>query len=106
MITAADIEILIASGEGYNVEFKVSIPSKVRELTEEVCAFANAAGGIILIGISDSNEMPIRKSLNSNRLEINGHSMRPFKNNFILMKLLACQLIIQSDRPFSKVLVI
>ena len=56
MITADDIKILVASGEGYNVEFKVSVPSKVREITEEVCAFANAAGGVVLIGIDDQNK--------------------------------------------------
>ena len=47
MITPDDIKILVASGEGYNAEFKVSVPSKVREITEEVCAFANAAGGVV-----------------------------------------------------------
>lgn len=48
MMTAEDIQLIVASGEGYNAEFKVSVPSKVRELTEEVCAFANAAGGVLL----------------------------------------------------------
>ena len=57
MITAEDIQLIIASGEGYNAEFKVSIPSKVKELSEEVCAFANAAGGVLLIGVSDANEI-------------------------------------------------
>lgn len=55
MITAEDILLMMASGEGYNVEFKVSVPSKVKELSEEVCAFANAAGGVVLIGIDDKN---------------------------------------------------
>lgn len=57
MITAEDIKLLIGSGEGYNAEFKVSVPSKVKELTEEVCAFANAAGGVLLIGVNDANEI-------------------------------------------------
>jgi ATP-dependent DNA helicase RecG len=35
----------------------VSVPSKVRELTEEICAFANAAGGILLIGVDDANKL-------------------------------------------------
>ncbi len=55
MITEGDIRLIIASGEGYNAEFKVSVPSKVRELSEEVCAFANAAGGVVLIGVDDQN---------------------------------------------------
>ncbi len=57
MITSEYIKLLAASGEGYNAEFKVSVPSKVKELTEEVCAFANAAGGVLLIGINDANEI-------------------------------------------------
>lgn len=55
MVTSDDIQIIIASGEGYNAEFKISVPSKVRELSEEVCAFANAAGGVVLIGVDDKN---------------------------------------------------
>jgi ATP-dependent DNA helicase RecG len=34
---------LIQSGEGYNAEFKVSLPKKLKELSEEICAFANAS---------------------------------------------------------------
>jgi ATP-dependent DNA helicase RecG len=33
MITPDDIKLLVSSGEGYNGEFKVSVPSKVKELT-------------------------------------------------------------------------
>lgn len=50
MLNTETIQSLIDSGEGYNVEFKVRVPSKVRELTEEICAFANADGGYLLIG--------------------------------------------------------
>jgi len=57
MITATDIQLIVTSGEGYNAEFKITVPSKVRELTEEVCAFANAAGGVILIGVDDQNKI-------------------------------------------------
>lgn len=57
MITAEDIKLIVASGEGYNAEFKVRVSSKVKELSEEVCAFANAAGGVLLLGVSDANEI-------------------------------------------------
>ena len=57
MVTPEDIQLLIAGGEGYNAEFKVSVPAKVKELSEEVCAFANAAGGVLLIGIDDYNNL-------------------------------------------------
>lgn len=49
MLTSEEIKVLVNSGEGYNVDFKLKVPSKVRELSEEVCAFANAAGGYLLI---------------------------------------------------------
>ena len=47
---------LIAQGEGQHVEFKESVPSKVRELSEEVCAFSNATGGYVLIGVNNKSE--------------------------------------------------
>jgi len=50
MLTAEEIKSITLSGEGYNVEFKLKVPSKVRELSEEVCAFANSEGGYLLIG--------------------------------------------------------
>lgn len=52
---AEQIKSIVALGEGYQAEFKISVPSKVRDLTEEVCAFANAAGGVVLIGVDDKN---------------------------------------------------
>lgn len=53
MLTSKDIKAIAPEGEGYNVEFKIRVPSKVRELTEEVCAFANSEGGYVFIGIDD-----------------------------------------------------
>ncbi len=38
-LTEQDIKSIAQSGEGYNAEFKISIPSKVSELAGEVCAF-------------------------------------------------------------------
>jgi ATP-dependent DNA helicase RecG len=45
------------SGEGYNVEFKENVPLKVKELAEEICAFANSSGGYLLIGINNNNRI-------------------------------------------------
>ena len=42
---------LIALGEGFTSEFKRSMPS---DLGREICAFANATGGVILIGVDDA----------------------------------------------------
>ena len=41
MITAEDIKIMAERGESFNVDFKVAVPQKVRDITEEVCSFAN-----------------------------------------------------------------
>ena len=57
MLTAEEIISLAKSGEGYNADFKLKVPSKVRELTEEVCAFANSEGGFLLIGIDDKGQI-------------------------------------------------
>lgn len=56
-LTSISLQIIIQSGEGYNAEFKIRVPNKVKELTEEICAFANAAGGVLLIGVSDDNQI-------------------------------------------------
>jgi len=57
MIDEAKALSLIAGGENSKVEFKESVPSKVRELSEEVCAFANASGGFIFIGVNNANQI-------------------------------------------------
>ncbi|MCL2009521.1 MAG: putative DNA binding domain-containing protein [Synergistaceae bacterium] len=45
-----DLEIILSEGESHAVEFKES-PDK--DLPLEVCAFANAYGGKVYIGIHD-----------------------------------------------------
>ena len=52
-----ELELLIQEGEGYNVEYKQSFPSKLSELATELCAFANANGGLLLVGINDKQEV-------------------------------------------------
>jgi ATP-dependent DNA helicase RecG len=48
------LEQLIATGEGYQLEFKESID---KSLAKEVCAFANTDGGILLIGVTDAGKI-------------------------------------------------
>ncbi|MDR1045635.1 MAG: putative DNA binding domain-containing protein [Candidatus Adiutrix sp.] len=47
---AIDWDVILSEGESYTVEFKES-PDK--ELPSEVCAFANASGGQVYLGIHD-----------------------------------------------------
>jgi len=49
-----ELDLLIQQGEGYNLEFKEGINS---DLGREICAFANANGGKILIGVSDNGSI-------------------------------------------------
>lgn len=70
MLNPTQIKSIIASGEGYTTEFKVSVPSKIKEITEEVCAFANASGGVVLIGVDDKNTIKGVSIENSKRSAI------------------------------------
>lgn len=55
MLDSINLLSIVNSGEGYNAEFKVNLPSNLKSITEEVCAFANASGGVVLIGVDDKN---------------------------------------------------
>ena len=48
------IKSLISQGEGYNLEFKESFSNGI---AREICAFANADGGKVLLGVSDGGEI-------------------------------------------------
>ena len=74
------VRSIIQLGEGYNAEFKVRVPKKVKELTEEICAFANAAGGVLLLGVGDNNQIQgvninnaKRSAIQNSISEINPH---------------------------------
>ncbi len=50
-MTKEELDFIIQQGEGYNLEFKEGFnPS----LARDICAMANAAGGKILIGVTDA----------------------------------------------------
>ena len=50
------IHDLIKKGEGKTIEFKVDFP-KNNQITKTICAFANRAGGYLVIGIDDENQI-------------------------------------------------
>ena len=48
----------IKAGESANIEFKVEVPKRSEKYIKSVIAFANTAGGKIIIGVDDkSNEI-------------------------------------------------
>lgn len=61
-----ELNKLIRIGEGFTIEFKRS-PS---HLGRELCAFANASGGHILIGVDDKGQKVGVKNLNRTKSEI------------------------------------
>lgn len=70
------IDELITIGEGYQLEFKES-PDK--SLVKEACAFANASGGKILIGVKDNGEKKPLKLDNNllSRIQDSVHQIEP-----------------------------
>jgi ATP-dependent DNA helicase RecG len=62
-----DLNIILSEGENYTVDFKES-PDK--NLPSEVCAFANASGGKVYIGISDDNRVVGTDTSNRARSQI------------------------------------
>ena len=57
MLTPEEIQSIANKGEGHKADFNVSVPSKVRELSQDICAFANSEGGYILIGINNEDQL-------------------------------------------------
>lgn len=66
-ITKNELKLLISQGEGYNLEFKENYS---KNIAREMCAFANATGGKVIIGISDKGRKIGFKISNRIRSEI------------------------------------
>ncbi|MBU0506112.1 MAG: RNA-binding domain-containing protein [bacterium] len=67
-MTSEKLQSIINEGEGYLVEFKESL----KGIDKEVCAFANASGGSLYIGITDSGH--IKKTTLTNTIKSQIHS--------------------------------
>ena len=64
-MNSPSVASLVALGEGFTTEFKQSMS---QNLGREICAFANATGGVILIGVDDAGNVvgvPDHNRLNS-----------------------------------------
>lgn len=72
---SVDISRYVGGFESRTVEFKEGIPPTTRNLAEDVVAFANTDGGIVVIGINDNGEV--------NTLDEPVESVRSDTNNII-----------------------
>ena len=64
-MTNEELENMVARREKHDLELKESFGT---ETIETVCAFANASGGLIIIGIDDKGE-PAKKNLRVESLQ-------------------------------------
>ena len=61
---AKNLDLILQKGEGYTIEFKETAD---KSIVQEVCAFANASGGRIYIGVTDKGEIVGTDTSNSAR---------------------------------------
>ena len=62
-----ELQALIVQGEGFHLEFKESVNSN---LAKEIVSFANAKGGIILIGVDDEGNIKNKVLSNADRSKL------------------------------------
>ncbi|AEA42074.1 ATP-binding protein [Fluviicola taffensis] len=62
-----ELHALISQGEGFHIEFKESVNSS---LAKEFVAFANAKGGIVLVGVDDDGNIKNKALDNTTRSSI------------------------------------
>ncbi len=53
-MTPEELDFILKNGEGYRTEFKERLSSS---LTKKMCAFANASGGTVFLGVSDDGKI-------------------------------------------------
>lgn len=93
---------MIKQGESFNLEFKESASDN---LGKEMCAFANANGGRILVGVSDDGKITGTTDSNRVRSRIQdiAHSLSPHFNVDIdtVDKVLVVEVAEGKDQPYS-----
>ena len=77
-MTPDELDFILKNGEGYRTEFKERLSSS---LTKEMCAFANASGGSVFLGVSDKGEITgcrLNNSLKSRIQDLSSNCQPPF----------------------------
>ena len=93
---------LIAQGEGFTTEFKCSMPS---DLGREICTFANASGGVILLGVTDQGDIvgvANHSKLKSQVRSITRSAEPPIKLEVASIASVLCVTVpVQYNKPYS-----
>jgi len=95
----------IALGEDSTIEFKREISNKI-SLADEITAFANSKGGVILIGVEDSGDIVgiENDKLNQNEkwvIEVCKDSIQPAVNIFTEKLLINSKKVLKIEVPHS-----
>ena len=97
-----ELKFLISQGEGYNLEFKESFS---RRIAVDVCAFANANGGKILLGVTDGGEIIDIKITNRLKSQIHdiARNLDPSINVsiYVVGNVLVVDITEGVDKPYS-----
>lgn len=67
-MTNEELQLILKEGEGLKVEFKERYSSRI---DKDIVAFANAKGGVILLGVSDDGKVVGEKLTNKLKAQIN-----------------------------------
>ncbi|NOY74953.1 MAG: hypothetical protein GXP32_04075, partial [Kiritimatiellaeota bacterium] len=103
-MTINEIKTIIALGEGFSSEFKKSASDK-KSIGREICAFANATGGVLLIGVADDGEIVGVDHHNKLKSEIQSivRSIEPplVAETYSIESLVAIVVPSQNAKPYS-----
>ena len=100
-LTKKELSELIAVGEGFSLEFKRT----VAHLGREICAFANSAGGRILIGVNDNGSVSGVGNLNRVKSEVQNIARSMGPSLAVDMEAVGDVLVVSvpsgADKPYS-----
>lgn len=96
-----EIKLLIKEGEGLAVEFKEKYSSRI---DQDMVAFANTKGGVILVGVSDEGKVVGAKLKNRLKAEISDLARKcdpqiPIKKISQVDKVIAIEVLQGEERP-------
>lgn len=97
-----ELKFLISQDEGYNLEFKESVSSSI---AKEICAFANANGGKIVVGVSNDKKIKGVSDVNTLKSKIQDYARNMDPSFSVTMHMLDNVLVVNvsegKKKPYS-----